>query len=95
MIAELFPEYESRIAVGLVGEGSDCFGYDDEFSRDHDWGPEFCMWVTDETYAQIGEALELAYEQLPDEFQGYRRATTLQGKGRRGVMTISAFYRRL
>ena len=95
MIAELFPEYAGKIAVGLVGEGSDCFGYDDEISRDHDWGPEFCMWVTDETYAQIGVALEFAYEQLPKEFQGYQRAETMQGKGRRGVMTISAFYKRL
>ena len=95
MIEELFTEYAGKIAVGLVGEGSDCFGYDDEISRDHDWGPEFCMWVTNETYAQIGEALEFAYEQLPKEFQGCQRAETMQGKGRRGVMTISAFYKRL
>lgn len=37
MIAGQFPEYESRIAVGLVGQGSECFGYDDESSRDHDF----------------------------------------------------------
>lgn len=95
MIAELFPEYEHKIAVGLVGEGSDCFGYDDALSRDHDWGPDFCMWVTDETYARIGEALTFAYEQLPREFQGCRRTESAQGQGRRGVMTISAFYKRL
>ena len=27
MIHDLFLEYESRIAVGMVGEGSDCFGF--------------------------------------------------------------------
>ena len=36
MIREKFPDYEGRIAVGLAGEGSECFGYDDEISRDHD-----------------------------------------------------------
>lgn len=95
MIENQFPEYAQKIAVGLVGEGSDCFGYDDEISRDHDWGPDFCMWVTEETYAQIGKALQEAYEQLPVEFKGYRRMVSVHGKGRRGVMTIDSFYQRL
>ena len=95
MIAEKFPAYESLIAVGLVGKGSDCFGYDDESSRDHDWGPDFCMWVTDETYAQIGEALEQAYSELPMEFHGFRRLPELQQRGRRGVFTISGFFKGL
>ncbi len=95
MIRERFGAYESRIAVGLAGRGSDCFGYDDEASRDHDWGPDFCLWVTDETYEEIGEALEKAYLALPEEFQGYRRAPAVNGQGRRGVWRISDFYRSL
>lgn len=95
MIAERFPEYEGRIAVGLVGKGSDCFGYDDAQSRDHDWGPEFCMWVTEETFAAIGKELMQAYEELPAEFQGYARAADLQRRGRRGVFTIGGFFDRL
>ena len=95
MLEQQFPDYVDQIAVGLVGEGSDCFGYDDAFSEDHDWGPDFCMWVTDDTYAQIGEALEQAYANLPDEFMGYKRTHSAVGRGRRGVMTISSFYNRL
>lgn len=95
MIAEQFGGYADRIAVGLAGRGSDCFGYDDALSRDHDWGPGFCMWLTDETYAQIGEELQQAYERLPQEFQGYRRAPQVSGKNRRGVMRISEFCRGL
>lgn len=95
MIREQFGEYEDRIAVGLAGRGSDCFGYDDALSRDHDWGPDFCMWVTDETYAEIGAALQNAYEALPAEFKGYRRAPHVSGRNRRGVIKISEFYRSL
>lgn len=95
MIREKFPEYEGKIAVGLAGRGSDCFGYDDSASRDHDWGPDFCMWVTDETYGEIGGKLQEAYEELPPEFQGYRRAPHVNGKNRRGVIRISDFYRSL
>lgn len=93
MIAEKFPAYESRIAVGLAGRGSDCFGYDDAASRDHDWGPDFCMWVTDETYEQIGEALQQAYLEMPAEYKGYCRAPHVNGKNRRGVIRISDFYK--
>lgn len=58
MIREKFPEYEERIAVGLVGEGSDCFGYDDEISKDHDYGLGFCMWLCQEDYEKIGKDLQ-------------------------------------
>ena len=41
MIHTHFPEWENRIAVGLVGEGSDCYGFDDEISMDHDYAVVF------------------------------------------------------
>ena len=53
MIAEKFKEYEDKIAVGFVGEGSERFGFDDIYSRDHDFGPGFSMWVTKSTYDLI------------------------------------------
>lgn len=91
MIQEQFPEYENKIAVGLVGKGSDCFGFDDELSGDHDFGPYLCLWVTDETYEQIGSELQAAYDALPRTFEGYTRNTTF-GAGRHGVLKISDFY---
>lgn len=95
MIETKFPEYADKIAVGLVGEGSDCFGVDDVFSMDHDWGPSFCMWVSEETYAEIGEELQKAYESLPKEYKGYVYKESLQGQGRRGVLRIPDFYEKL
>ena len=45
ILMELFPEYMKKAAVGLVGEGSECFGFDDQISMDHDYGPSFCVWL--------------------------------------------------
>lgn len=95
MIHEKFPEYEERIAVGLAGEGSDCLGFDDRLSMDHDFGPGFCMWLTDEVYEEIGEQLQQEYEKLPKYLHGISRQTTPQGAGRTGVRRIKEFYRTL
>lgn len=103
-LLHLVPGFENHIAAGLVGEGSECFGWDDEFSRDHDWGPGFCIWLTDQDYSYFGTILQEEYERLPgvlrqeaspDELAGFRRLVTPQGKDRVGVMRISDFYQRL
>jgi len=92
MIHNKFEKYESQIAVGLVGEGSDCFGFDDALSRDHDWGPGFCMWLDDATYDAIGDALAAEYDRLPTEYMGYVRRITREAKNRTGVHRIRSFY---
>lgn len=94
MLAKEFPEYVSKIAVGLVGEGSDCMGFDDEASRDHDWGPGFCIWIPEELEPVIGKKLRECYDALPEVFMGYKRIKTAQGASRLGVMTIEGFYRK-
>ena len=94
MIHEHFPEYEKRIAVGLVGEGSDCFGFDDKISGDHDYEPGFCMWLTGEDYATIGEKLQEEYEKLIGTQQQGSQQNTFLGN-RRGVFEIEDFYKRL
>ena len=93
-----FRDYKNRIAAGLVGHGSECYGFDDEISRDHDFGPGFCIWLTDEDYAKIGEDLQSAYNDLPQEYAGFGsreetpRAKSCEGSKRVGVFGISEFF---
>ena len=93
MIKEQFAEYENRIAVGLAGMGSDCFGFDDEISRDHDFGAGFCLWLTDEDNELFGFELARAYSRLPKEFLGFEKGkSNYYANSRYGVKTISDFY---
>ena len=48
MIHDKFPAYENRIAVGIVGEGSERFGFAAAISEYHDFGVGCGMWRTDE-----------------------------------------------
>ena len=93
-ILEKFPAYGDRMAFGLVGEGSECYGYDDEISQDHDFGPGFCIWITRETAMEAGAEIQKAYEALPREHMGYVRQETAEGAGRVGVIPIDRFYAR-
>ena len=91
MIRAQFPDFEGRIAVGLVGRGSQCFGYDDALSRDHDFEQGFCLWLTDEDDAQIGAALARAYRALGAAGPAGRSA---MAESAVGVRRIGDFYRR-
>lgn len=94
MLEARFPELLPRIAVGLVGQGSECFGYDDDISMDHDYGPAFCLWLTAEDYERYGREVQAAYDSLPKDFLGVPgRIVSAQGGGRIGVLEIHAFYR--
>ena len=95
MILTCFPLHAERMACGLVGDGSECFGFDDEISRDHDWGPGFCIWLTREDYDDIARDLMQKYEQLPQTFAGYgSRSKNEWGNDRVGVFEIFDFYSR-
>jgi hypothetical protein len=94
MVASRFGSFADRIAVGFVGPGSECFGFDDDLSRDHDWGPGFCIWLTADDFEAIGADLQQAYGSLPETFKGFGPRIASPGEETRtGVSKISAFYK--
>lgn len=92
MIDEKFSDIKKYMAIGLCGFGSDCLGYDDDISRDHDYGPGFCIWLPKKIYTQKGQVLQKAYQQLPQEFMGFQRNISLHGNHRIGVFCIDDFF---
>ena len=93
MLETQFADIVSYTAVGLAGQGSECLGFDDEISRDHDFGPSFCIWLPRDIYARCGDVMQKAYDALPQEFMGFGgRVCEEQGQGRVGVLCTEDFY---
>ncbi|OBQ55205.1 DUF4037 domain-containing protein [Halodesulfovibrio spirochaetisodalis] len=89
------PSYVNQLAVGLVGEGSECFGFDDEYSQDHDWGAGICVWAPEQMAVKLEPLLEPVFARFPSTFKGYpvRMAPKFRN-GRVGLFSIEGFYRR-
>ncbi|MBP5749253.1 MAG: DUF4037 domain-containing protein, partial [Firmicutes bacterium] len=102
MLAQ-YPELAAKVAAGLAGGGSECLGYDDDISQDHDFEPGFCLFAFIDEEGEGTEkslsrkeafALERAYAKLPKEFEGHSRALLGPvGGGRRGVVDLAEFLR--
>ena len=96
MLEEKFPELLPYVAAGLFGSGSECFGFDDELSRDHDFDPGFMLLLPGEDIVDRKRefALERAYASLPKEFMGVERPKMAPvGGARRGVMRMADFFK--
>ena len=96
MLEEKFPELLPYVAAGLFGSGSECFGFDDELSRDHDFDPGFMLLLPGEDAIDRKQefALERAYAALPKEFMGVERPMMAPvGGSRRGVMRMADFFK--
>ena len=95
MLAEQFPEVMPYLAVGLFGSGSECFGFDDDVSRDHDFEPGFCVFLPGEDKVDRRTAflLERAYAKLPQEFLGAARGRLAPvGGPRHGIFRTREFF---
>lgn len=95
MLNSEFSDIKGKIAVGLCGSGSECFGFDDDISKDHDFEAGFCIFIPDENIIDRKTAfsLERAYAKLPKEFMGIKKSLISPvGGSRHGVIRISDFF---
>jgi len=87
------PDLMPFLAVGLVGEGSECFGFDDEYSIDHDWGPDFCVWCSDRQLPEMRKRVEPVLRMLPENYMGHQTRMSLDHRnGRVGLFGIGEFH---
>lgn len=82
-LGELFYEQAARpllekqfpalaYSAAMLGWSSEILGYDDEESRDHNWGPRFQLFLAPEDYDARGtEIKETLARLLPRTFRGY------------------------
>ena len=95
MLEEQFAQWLPLIAVGLFGSGSECFGFDDDISRDHDLEPGFIIFLPGEDVVDRRTAflMERAYAKLPKEFMGLKRSLMAPvGGPRHGVLRTEEFF---
>ena len=95
MLSEQFSDILPYLAVGLFGSGSECFGFDDAVSTDHDFEPGVCILLPGEDAVdrQAAFRLERAYAKLPKEFLGFRRSAIAPvGGARHGVLRTAEVF---
>ncbi|WP_029759502.1 DUF4037 domain-containing protein [Fusobacterium nucleatum] len=96
----VLPEFEKKLkdilplcAFGLVGEGSECYGYDDELSQDHDFGPSVCIWLKKDDYLKYQDRINEVLKNLPKTYLGFQELKESEwGYNRHGLLNIEDFY---
>ena len=96
----VLPEFEKNLkdilslcAFGLVGEGSECYGYDDKLSQDHDFGPSVCIWLRKDDYLKYKDRINKILETLPKTYLAFQELKESEwGYNRRGLLNIEDFY---
>ena len=92
MLISDFSTLLPRLAIGLIGSGSECFSYDDNISMDHDFDPGFIIFIPDDIDENLEFKLKRAYAKLPMEYRGFKREIMSPvGGNRRGVKRVSDF----
>jgi len=70
LLATEFPSL--RYSAGLIGDGSDVLGFDDQMSTDHMWGPRFQLFLPPDAFEATSTRIADVFStQLPYQYKGY------------------------
>ncbi len=96
LLQQELPETLNVLAAGLSGRGSECFGYDDELSCDHDHELGFGIYLTRADEQKYGFALERFYHRLRKDFLIGKNANQSSRFGglEHGVIIIEDYFER-
>ena len=96
LLQRAFPEIASRSAAGLIsgglasGCGSEVMGFDDEASRDHNWGPRFFLILSERDKAEFGEEIGAYLNiNLPESYLGFQTVYTSMPRERAHVVSVA------
>ncbi|MEZ4725598.1 MAG: hypothetical protein R3E79_00510 [Caldilineaceae bacterium] len=79
-----FPDLAKRVAIGRIF-GSDVICADDEISKDHNWGPQFTIFLSAADYAAHGEKVaQVLNAAAPNPWKGFR----LDGGGDHPILEV-------
>lgn len=59
-----FPDLLYQLALVLVGPGSECFGFDDEYSRDHDFFERCLLFIDEQQWNEFLPEMKLIKEKF-------------------------------
>jgi len=88
-----YPEIAKVAAVALAGNGSECFGYDDGLSQDHDWGAGLFILLPQNLSCMAAE-LDAWQQRLLDSSAFPKRRHSAFG-AEIGAVTVNDFYTKL
>ncbi|MHC5215348.1 DUF4037 domain-containing protein [Enterococcus sp. LJL128] len=65
------PEIFPFCAFGLVGQGSECYEFDDAYSRDHDFKTRCCLWLPRQKYLEYIDEITTISSSLTAQLDVY------------------------
>lgn len=94
VLTERYPDLFDQAAIGVLGNGSETVGLDDDISRDHCWAPRVNIFLPEDSFTRHGE--ELLYglrEALPESFEGFEICFPKHSRAGVSVESIGYFFR--